>query len=226
MRISILLPYKENYTPKSAGAVSLFVNDINNESYFKDTTFIYGNTLSKKKLSKNYINIKLNKKLLQSTSKLYVESFLNNEKKINSDLVEVHNRPNYIRLIKKKFNKKLILYFHNDPLTMNGSKSEIERIYLLNNVDKIIFNSNWSKKRFFLGLGNKKLISQKTSVCYQSSSSVNIDFKKKKKIISFVGKLNKAKGFDIFGSAIIKILDKHTDWEAKVFGAARPLAIG
>jgi len=218
MRISILLPYKENYTPKSAGAVSLFVNDINNESYFKDTTFIYGNTLSKKKLSKNYINIKLNKKLLQSTSKLYVESFLNNEKKINSDLVEVHNRPNYIRLIKKKFNKKLILYFHNDPLTMNGSKSEIERIYLLNNVDKIIFNSNWSKKRFFLGLGNKKLISQKTSVCYQSSSSVNIDFKKKKKIISFVGKLNKAKGFDIFGSAIIKILDKHTDWEAKVFG--------
>ena len=218
MKISILLPYKENYTPNSAGAVSLFVNDINNESYFKNSTFIFGNTLSNKKLSNNYINLKLDKKILQSTSKLYVKSFLDNEKKINSDLVEIHNRPNYIILIKKTFSKKIILYFHNDPLTMNGSKSVNERIYLLNNVDKIIFNSNWSKNRFFLGLGNKKLISQKTSVCYQSSSKVDINFQKKKKIISFVGKLNIAKGYDIFGSAIIKILDKHKDWKAKVFG--------
>jgi glycosyltransferase involved in cell wall biosynthesis len=218
MRISVLLPYKENYTPSSAGAVSLFVNDINNVSCFKNTTFIFGNTTSKNKLSKNYINLELKKKILQSTSKLYVESFLNNEKKINSDLVEIHNRPNYIKLIKKKFNKKIILYFHNDPLTMNGSKSPTERIYLLNNLDKIIFNSNWSKQRFFFNLNNKKLLSQKTSVCYQSSSNVEINFKNKKKIISFVGKLNKAKGFDIFGGAIIKILDKHKDWTAKVFG--------
>ena len=218
MKISILLPYKENYAPHNAGAVSLFVKDINNESYFKNSTFIFGNTSSTKKLSKNYINIELNKKILQSTSKLYIQSFLNNEKKINSDLIEIHNRPNYVKLIKRTYTKKIILFFHNDPLTMNGSKSIKERFYLLNNVDRIIFNSNWSKERFFLGLSNKKLLSQKTSICYQSSSSVKINFKNKKKIISFVGKLNKAKGFDIFGSAIIKILDKHTDWEAKVFG--------
>ena len=52
MKISILLPYKENFTPSSAGAVSLFVNDINKESYFKNSTLIFGNTSSKKKLSK------------------------------------------------------------------------------------------------------------------------------------------------------------------------------
>ena len=218
MKISILLPYKENYSPHYAGAVSLFVNDINNHSKFKNNTFIYGNTLSKKKLSKNYINLDLKKKLLQSTSKIYIESFLKYEKKMNSDLVEIHNRPNYIKLIKKRFKKKIILYFHNDPLTMNGSRLKNERIYLINNVDRIIFNSNWSKNRFFLGLNNKKLLSQKTSVCYQSSSKVKINFNKKKKIISFVGKLNKAKGFDIFGNAITKILDKHPDWVAKVFG--------
>ena len=48
MKISILLPYKEDYSPEYAGAVSLFVNDINKESLFKDNTYIYGNTLSKK----------------------------------------------------------------------------------------------------------------------------------------------------------------------------------
>ena len=101
---------------------------------------------------------------------------------------------------------------------MNGSKTKVERIYLLNNIDKIIFNSNWSKKRFFMDLKNKELLSQKTSVCYQSSSRVKINFKKKEKIISFVGKLNRAKGYDLFGDAVIKILNKHKDWKAKVYG--------
>ena len=218
MKISILLPYKENFAPNYAGAVSLFVNDVTKESIFKKTTFIYGNTLSKKKLSNNYINLDLKKKVFQSTSKIYVKTFLEYEKKINSDLVEVHNRPNYINLIKKDFSNKLILYFHNDPLTMNGSKTTKERLYLLNNVDKIIFNSNFSKKRFFINLPNKDLLSQKTSVCFQSSSKININFKEKKNIISFVGKLNRAKGYDLFGEAIIKILDKHKNWKAQVFG--------
>tara|TARA_B110000238_G_C16118751_1_gene436126 strand:- start:2089 stop:2304 length:216 start_codon:yes stop_codon:yes gene_type:complete len=62
MKISVLLPYKENYTPLNAGAVSLFVKDMNNVSYFKNSTFIFGNTSSNKKLSKNYINLDLKKK--------------------------------------------------------------------------------------------------------------------------------------------------------------------
>jgi len=218
MKISILLPYKENFAPNYAGAVSLFVNDITKESLYKKNTYIFGNTDSKKKLSINYINLDLTKKIFQSTSKQYVQTFLEYQKKINSDLVEVHNRPNYIKQIKKAFKNKLILYFHNDPLTMNGSKNISERIFLLNNIDKIIFNSEWSKKRFFIGLTNKELLSQKTSVCYQSSSKIKINFSEKEKTISFVGKLNKAKGYDLFGETIIKILNKHKDWHAKVFG--------
>ena len=37
MKISILLPYKENYAINTAGAVSLFVNDIVNKSIYKKT---------------------------------------------------------------------------------------------------------------------------------------------------------------------------------------------
>ena len=218
MKISILLPYKENFSPNYAGAVSLFVNDTTKESIFNTSTYIFGNTESKIKLSKNYINLDLDKKIFRSTSKQYINTFTEYQKKIDSDLIEVHNRPNYIKQIKQSFKKKIILFFHNDPLTMSGSKSINERIYLINNIDKIIFNSNWSKDRFFVNLPNKDLLSQKTSVCFQSSSKVKINFKKKKKIISFVGKLNRAKGYDLFGDAVIKILNKHKDWQAKVFG--------
>ena len=35
MKISILLPYKENYTDNYAGAVSLFINDTTKLSNFK-----------------------------------------------------------------------------------------------------------------------------------------------------------------------------------------------
>ena len=101
---------------------------------------------------------------------------------------------------------------------MNGSKTVKERIFLLNNVDKIIFNSKWSQNRFFLNIKNKHDLLLKTSVCHQSSSKTKINFNNKKKIISFVGKLNKAKGYDLFGDAIVKILDKYPDWSAKVFG--------
>ena len=218
MTISILLPYKENYSPQYAGAVSLFVNDVTKVSTYKNDIIIFGNTASKKRLSKNYINLDLDKKIFQSTSKLYIKSFLMAQKKINSNLIEIHNRPNYVKLIKKEFINKLFLFFHNDPLTMSGSKTISERIYLLNNLDKIIFNSKWSQNRFFVGLSERNNLIHKTSICYQSSSKIKINFNDKKKIISFVGKLNRAKGYDIFGQAILKVLDKHPDWKAKVFG--------
>ena len=49
MKISILLPYKENYSPEYPGAVSLFVHATTKLSNFKDKISIYGNTDLKKK---------------------------------------------------------------------------------------------------------------------------------------------------------------------------------
>ncbi len=218
MKISILLPYKENFSSKYAGAVSLFVKDTSLHSKYKKSIFVYGNMDYSKPFLKNYINIKLDKKLLQSNSKSYVSKFLEKEKENNSDIIEIHNRPNYIRYLENIKNKKIILYFHNDPLSMSGSKTVSDRLYLLNNIDKILFNSKWSQKRFFINIDNEDLLKQKTSVCYQSTSKTMINFSKKKKIISFIGKLNRAKGYDIFGDAIIKILNKYNDWKSIVIG--------
>jgi len=218
MKISILLPYKENFSLDHAGAVSLFVNDITKVSIHKISTKIFGNTLYKKYLSANYINLITNKKFFLSTNKEYVKKFLYYKNVLDSDLIEVHNRPNYIKIIKKYYNYKIFLYFHNDPLQMSGSKSIKERLNLLYIVDKLIFNSEWSRNRFFIDLEDKKKFLKKTSICFQSSSSIKINFKKKKNIISFIGKLNRAKGYDIFGATIVKILQKYPKWKAHVYG--------
>ena len=218
MNISILLPYKENFSPNYAGAVSIFVKDTNEKSIFKKDSYVFGNMDYKKRLSNNYINLKLDKKFYESSSKLYVENFIETQKKINPDIIEVHNRPNYIQYLKNFYTGKIILYFHNDPLTMNGSISITERKYLLQNIDFIIFNSNWSKKRFFIGIDDNNSIKSKTAICFQSAPKTKINFSKKEKLISFVGKLNSAKGYDLFGETVCKILDKYKDWKAVVIG--------
>ena len=218
MKISILLPYKENFSSKYAGAVSLFTKDTTAKSRYKDSITIFGFTKYKSKLLKNYINLNIGKSLLQSNSKIYVQEFLKYENKSPSDLIEVHNRPNYINFLSKSTGSKLILYFHNDPLTMNGSRNTSERIELLYTTSKLIFNSKWSQDRFLEGLNKSEIDVNKLFILYQSSNKVKVDFKNKKKIISFVGKLNSAKGYDLFGNAIIRILNKHKDWKGVVIG--------
>ena len=110
----------------------------------------------KKYLHNSYVN--LGKKFFRSTSNAYIEKFLLKEKKFNSDIIEIHNRPSYVPKIKNGTKSKIILFFHNDPLSMNGSKTISERNYLLKNIDHFIFNSKWSMSRFRIILNNRDLL--------------------------------------------------------------------
>ena len=178
---------------------------------------LYGSTSHKKKLSANYVNIDLKKKILRSQSRAYVSKFLEMQKSINPDIIEIHNRPIYIeQLVQLKTN--LVLYFHNDPITMIGSKSINERVNLLSTCSKIIFNSEWSKKQFLKDLKSFYHKSKKLEVIHQSTNKTKVDLSKKENLITFVGKLNSAKGYDIFGQAITKILDKYPNWSSLVIG--------
>ncbi len=219
MKISILLPYKENFSPIYPGAVSLFVKDTLSVSKYKKNTTVFGSTDLKKIFNFRYKNIPLTKIKILSSSKKYVKEFIKLEKKTNSNLIEIHNRPNYLKdLINTLSPRNYVIYFHNDPLTMKGSKTITERKYLLKNCFRIIFNSNWSKKRFLEGMIGKFINSEKLIVIYQSAIKQQINIQKKKNLITFVGKLNKAKGYDIFGNAVLKILKKHKNWKANVIG--------
>ena len=207
MKISILLPYKENFSPEYPGAVSLFVYETTKISKFKKNITIFGNTNYKKKFKLKYININSKKKFFNSQTRNYVKDFIKLEEKRNSTIIEVHNRPSYIHIINSNLKKKILtLYFHNDPLSMDGSKTIEQRKKLLKICYKIIFNSAWSKKRFLEGLENKFVNSNKLLIFYQSAEKGNLSLlKNKKKWITFVGKLNKAKGYDVFVKTIIKI---------------------
>ena len=82
MKIAILLPYKENFSPEYPGAVSLFVNETSKISKYKKNIIVFGNTDYKKKFNLRYVNIDLTKNFLRSQTKNYVSKFLSIQKNI------------------------------------------------------------------------------------------------------------------------------------------------
>jgi glycosyltransferase involved in cell wall biosynthesis len=216
MKIAILLPYKENFSKNETGAVSIFINSINKLSKYKDNINIFGST-NFKPLSTNYENLNLKKKFYLSSSKIYVENFLKKISNRKFDILEIHNRPHYLNYISNLKNIKKIIFFHNNPLEMQGTKTKNERLNIYTKADSLVFNSIWTKTKFLKDLPID-VNDNKIKIVPQSTSKVKVNFSKKKKIISFIGKLNTAKGYDIFGEAIIKILNKYPDWSAVVIG--------
>ena len=216
LKIATILPYKENYSFEKASAASLWVSEFYKNSRFKKKNIIFGNTKSNNFLTKNYVNIDLKsiKSKFKSTTNEYCEKLIKKINNNNFDLIEIHNRPLILFKLIKKINSRFIFYFHNDPLSMKGSKSISERLFILKNATKVIFISEWVKSRFYENIDKK--LSTNTEVIYHS---VNKQPKvKKEKLITYVGKLNHSKGYDIFSDAVIKILDEFSEWKALSIG--------
>ena len=94
---------------------------MNKLSIFKSKITVYGSTDLEEKFSDNYVNIKLKRSFLKSQTRDYVNKFVQLHKNQNTDIIEIHNRPNYIEFL-NSLNTKKVLYFHNDPISMIGSK--------------------------------------------------------------------------------------------------------
>jgi glycosyltransferase involved in cell wall biosynthesis len=213
--IAELLPNKEDFSLNKAAAASIWVKDFN-QGYIANKQLIFGIS-SSSSLSKNFI--KLKKINLINNSYFYIKNFISKLPK-SIKVITIHNRPHFLFILKKKYPEiKFILVFHNDPNTLRGSRSVKEKISILQNCDKIIFVSSYVKKRFYYNINN--LLPTKGEIIYPSTNYYNHNFKKKlkkDKIIVFIGKLNSAKGYNLFGTAVVNILNKYKDWKAIVAG--------
>ena len=214
--IAILLPYKEKYNLNKAGAASIWVKDYLSISKLKSQTLIFGNLDKKDKpLTKNFVNIDLTKAYIKKNIQ-YTKHLYDYHLKNKFNIIEIHNRPeSLLYLIKKKISAKLIFMFHNNPQDMRSSKSINDRIFIAENTDQIYFVSRWVKDKFFEGLPFNHR--NNCEILYPAIKPLK-KFPKKDNLIIFSGKLNSSKGFDLYGKAVIKILDKYKSWNAIAIG--------
>ncbi len=199
--IFIILPFKESIKPNVAGAVSIYVQDSIKYSIYKKNIKIISSDGQSKSLFRN---------------KNYILQFCNKFKKKKIDIIEIHNRPEYVHYIKKWFpNTKIILTFHNDPLNLRGSVNLKERQILINDCFKIVFISRWIQNRFFNSFVNSNF--NNTEIIYHGVKKLNGNYKKKKNIL-FVGKLNHAKGYAIYVEAAMKFKSYDKTWNFIAIG--------
>ena len=135
--IFIILPFKESLDPNKSGAVSIYVKDfLKYSKYKKNINVISSIEFTNSKIFRN---------------KNYIYEFCKKYKNKKISIIEIHNRPEYVNIVKENFpNTEIILTYHNDPLNLRGSYSTSEREKLLKDCNKIIFISNWIKNRFFI----------------------------------------------------------------------------
>ena len=80
---------------------------------------IWGSTKSKKYLTKNYKNISISESILSSNNKKYLSRFIDLQQKNQPDIIEIHNRPNYVDDVKK-------FQFDKPELTVSIKDDEFE----------------------------------------------------------------------------------------------------
>ena len=202
--VFIILPYKESLNPIKAGAVSIYVKDSLRYSKFKDRIkVISSDDFSNSKLFRN---------------KTYINKFCKKYKSQKLSIIEIHNRPEYAKILKKNFPySKIILTYHNDPQNLRGSIDRGDRLDLLNICSEIVFISNWIKKRFFTGIQNYE--NKNNRIIYHGiMKKKNIKINKKIKQILFVGKLNENKGYDTFVEVAEKFKKNNPEWKFIAIG--------
>ena len=156
-----------------------------------------------------------NKRIFRN--KNYILNFCETYQDKKISIIEIHNRPEYVNYIKKYFpDTKIILTFHNNPLTLRGSERIQEREALLKDCHKIIFISRWIQNRFFSAFINSNYLN--TEIIYHGVKKISKFNTKKKKNILFVGKLNKSKGYDIFCDAAKKFKKYNKEWNFVAIG--------
>lgn len=221
MQINVILPYKEQFSKNKASSVSITVKNNFDYSSYKTSILVYGQFVDSPILPCNFIGIKKPRNILKSKNIFMAQEICKiiKKKKDTEHLIEVHNRPYLVKIFDATLdNKSIIFFFHNDPLTMKGSKSVSERLDLLSRVNYICCVSNFIKKQFLEGITTN---SEKVIVIYNGVSRNLMTFPKKKKEIIYVGRIVKEKGVHLYVDAIKEIYSKLNSWNFKIIGSVK-----
>ena len=223
--ISILLPFKEGFSNKNFGSVSLYVKQINENSKFLKNIKIYSHsryqTFDKfyvEHLPKSISHLFFGKNF--GHTKSFIKS-LNSKKK--PKIIEVHNRPKSIFQISHFLpNSKKFLFYHNDPLSFGEYSTIKSRKELINICDKICFVSKFLKERFLKELSKSHINNSKLQVIYNGVEPRKFNSRlSKKQNIVFIGELSQNKGFNFFLEAVEEICNEFKDWTADIYGKSK-----
>jgi len=220
MKINILLPYKEKFDENKASSVSITVKNNLVHTKFLSVIKVYGQNVKNPLFKDNFEGLNYSILSLKGKNEFISQEML---KKIVKDpdkkqLIEIHNRPYLVGQIAKRTRFPMSIFFHNDPLTMKGSKSVKDRKKILEKCQAIFCVSEFVKAKFLEGLADEF---NKVKVLYNGVDRQLKKFPRKKKEVLFVGRLVHEKGAHLYANAINLIASNYPDWSFGLIGSSR-----
>ncbi|MEI7669410.1 MAG: glycosyltransferase family 4 protein [Pseudomonadota bacterium] len=216
-KIAVILPKGEGFSDDSFGAISLCIKDFTLNSKYKDDITVLGGIDLPAFAGINYQTMKPTK-WYENRTRSYAKNCAKFINRNNINLVEIQNRPCFVKLLTGRVNCKIALHLHNDPLEMDSARTIKERMQLLKICDAIYCVSDYIKKRFMEGL--EEQYSAKIHVVYNGIELTN-KITEKQNIILFAGRMTEGKGALLLAQALNICLPKLPEWKAVFIGSRR-----
>lgn len=219
IRVAVVLPQREKFGPKVAGAIALTVRDFVHGTNKQSITTVLGHQQNDTFENIDFIGIEDKKFQLFSRSKSYTKQCINALNKVAVDIIEVHNRVAAAIAIKKAFPQlRVALYLHNDPHTIRGLKTSAERVKVCEVLDVVICVSEFVKSRFVY----KNTSPSNVFTVFNALSGLPfiVSLEQKKPLIVFAGRIVPDKGPLLLAQALRKVLPQHSEWRCVFVGAA------
>ena len=222
-KIDMLLPTKEAFSPRNAGAVSTIVRDLVAESSKPETQTIFGSKTDEPFPGINFQSLEIRRRWLYGRNIGFASAYCKHLS-YNSfpDLIEVHGRCNVAAFLLSKISEvPICLYLYNDPREMAGAKSLGERQTLLKGLAQIVCISNYIRDCFLDGLNPDKYELKRIQNLNCGVARTLKSPPTKEPIIFIAGRMVPEKGILEAALAIASILPSYPEWKLVIAGARR-----
>ena len=227
MSLHVILPAKEQFTDRRAGAVARVAHDGLKGSEFQNTATVFGQPLDEEPLSGlSYRGIRTWHRFIHGRNiglgKGYLAWLKQLPKAERPSLIEVHGRCALARMIAEAVpDIPVVLVLHNDPREMKGARSLEERLHLAGVLAGVFAVSDYLIRCFQDGF----LPEQKdASLFHLTAFGADRPFlspPSKTKTILVVGRMVPEKGMLEAAGAAAVILPDYPDWQFVMIGARR-----
>ena len=187
-RIGAVLPPRETFSLRKSGAVVLCVRDFQSYSRFADRIDILGAGVC------DYPDVRYRRltgwrRWWRRDRDAYASAIV--ETGADYGMLEIHNRPYLIAAIRRGLpGAKLTLHLHNDPQTMDGSRSSNDRQRLLERCDAIYCVSDFIRGQFLEGVED----AAGKTLTILNGAPLPASVPAKEKLIAFTGRVLPIKG--------------------------------
>jgi UDP-glucose:(glucosyl)LPS alpha-1,2-glucosyltransferase len=203
-----VLPPREGFSPNAVGAIGLVVHRL---------ALAAGGDVIGRPVTAPFTDVRFHPAPpgfgFSATSR-YAAGILPVLRRLQPDLVEVHNRPE-VALLLARHMKRVVLVLHNDPQGMRGGRTARERAVLVKRLAGIVTVSNFLKARF--GDAPPGAV----QVLPNPVDRPPAIHRMRERLVLFTGRVVADKGADAFVAACAAVLPSLPGWRAEMIGADR-----